>query len=281
MSPLHLIRLPVSLPELGRWAAKRNLGWTIRRGAKGALIGASLDEGRALHHLLGELFGPALLQPFRLFAAPGALRGEIYAYSTNCATEHIATAQAVALPDALAVCRIEQMMSKPMPLEWQSGRRLGFEVRIRPVSRILRPLQVEGGSAMAKGSEIDVFLLEALRRYPARTAENCMLVEGRTRQKVYGEWLAARLAGAATLDPEPEMYSAAKGQISEPQLRRFERRRVARKGGSPEGPDAILSGNLVIEDTNLFAEKLASGIGRHKSYGYGMLLLRPAGKRTC
>lgn len=45
-----------------------------------------------------------------------------------------------------------------------------------------------------------------------------------------------------------------------------------------EGPDAVLRGELVITDAAKFTELLASGIGRHKAYGYGMLLLRPASR---
>ena len=63
MSPLHFVRLPLSIPALGRWAADRNLGWSVRRGAKGQERDAGLDEGRALHHLLTESFGQRVLHP--------------------------------------------------------------------------------------------------------------------------------------------------------------------------------------------------------------------------
>ena len=43
------------------------------------------------------------------------------------------------------------------------------------------------------------------------------------------------------------------------------------------GPDATLQGALRVTGGNAFANLLARGIGRHQSYGYGMLLLRPAG----
>jgi CRISPR system Cascade subunit CasE len=35
-------------------------------------------------------------------------------------------------------------------------------------------------------------------------------------------------------------------------------------------------GELVIKNPELFAERLAKGVGRHAAYGYGMLLLRPS-----
>lgn len=72
---LHLIEMPLSLPALNRWAGQRNIG----RGL--------LDEGLVLHHLLGEAFGPAALQPFRLLVAPRGRTGTLYAYSAVPAEE--------------------------------------------------------------------------------------------------------------------------------------------------------------------------------------------------
>ena len=43
-----------------------------------------------------------------------------------------------------------------------------------------------------------------------------------------------------------------------------------------EGPDAVMRGIFTITDPAKFAAMLKEGIGRHRSYGYGMLLLRPA-----
>jgi CRISPR system Cascade subunit CasE len=85
---------------------------------------------------------------------------------------------------------------------------------------------------------------------------------GRSRQAVYVDWLAERLKGAVTLE-------------SDVRLAHFLRRRAARKNFAPEGPDATLQGNLVIVDPARFQELLAKGVGRHKAYGFGMLLLRP------
>ena len=37
-----------------------------------------------------------------------------------------------------------------------------------------------------------------------------------------------------------------------------------------------MRGILAITDPTAFADLLARGVGRHRAYGYGMLLLRPA-----
>ena len=91
---------------------------------------------------------------------------------------------------------------------------------------------------------------------------------GVLRESVYREWLQARFEnkGGAVLD------------VDSAKLVSFRRTRAIRKLHSrySEGPDALMRGELEITDGAKFAEMLAGGIGRHKAYGYGMLLLRPA-----
>jgi CRISPR system Cascade subunit CasE len=262
LSTLHLIRIPVSLPKLGRWAAIRNYGFTVRRSPKAQGSDAGFDEGRALHHLLEETFGQGILHPFRYFVAPGGKQSEVYAYSRLDATGLREAAQTYALPETFEVLDPTKLAAKAMPEEWRTGRRLGFEIRVRPVSRLHSPL-ASPGAAFAKGAEVDVFLIEALRSFPAgEDADANMLKAGRSREAVYSDWLAERLKGGATLQPGIR-------------LTRFQRLRAAREGSSPEGPDAILQGDLILNDPERFQAMLAQGVGRHKAYGFGMLLLRP------
>ena len=53
-------------------------------------------------------------------------------------------------------------------------------------------------------------------------------------------------------------------------------RRPRARSAAIQGPDAVLNGELVVGDPAAFASLLANGVGRHKAYGYGMLMLRPA-----
>ena len=169
MSTLHLIRIPISPPQLGRWAAQRNYGFTVRRGPTGKPRDAGFDEGRALHHLLAETFGPRVLHPFRHFVAPGGGEFQVYAYSQLDASELREAAQTYAAPEASEILDLAQLAAKSMPEQWRTGRRLGFEIRVRPVSRLLKPLPALGGD-FPKGAEVDVFLLEALRSFPTSKA---------------------------------------------------------------------------------------------------------------
>lgn len=219
MSVLHLIRLPISLSQLSRWAALRNYGFTVQRGPKGQERDAGFDEGRAIHHLLTETFGAGALHPFRHFVAPGGKQSQVYAYSRFDATALREAAQTYALPEALNILDLIQLEAKAMPELWRTGRRLGFEVRVRPVNRLLKPLPAADGT-FPKGAEVDAFLVEALRNFPANQAnEENMLKAGRSREAIYTEWLAQRLKRAATLEPGVR-------------LTRFQRLRAARKSYS-------------------------------------------------
>jgi len=256
MTGLNLVRVPLSVRALVRWAKER--GWVRRHGGI-----AAFDEGRALHHLLGEMFGPGALRPFRLLVPPRRTDGNLYAYSALDAAALRAAAHAHALPDQLRVPSPERLESKPMSSEWRVGQRLGFDLRARPVRRLRHTLETPSGNRMgAKGAEIDAFLLEALRRYPEEPGG--MADEERTREAVYLDWLTERMSGAAALEP------------STCRLARFRRTRIARgEQGGPEGPDATIHGTLTVSDPTAFTAMLARGVGRHRAYGYGMLLLRP------
>ena len=254
MTRLNLIRVPVATDALARWAGER--GWI--RSHAGA---AAFDEGRVLHHLVDEVFGPSKFRPFRLLVPPRRSMGNLYAYSMLDAEALYAAAAAHALPDHLSVLSPDRLESKPMPDDWRVGEQLGFDLRARPVRRLLRDLDIPSGRIGKKGREIDAFLLEALRRHPA--APDGMAKENRTREAVYLDWLAERFSPVATLD-----HTASR-------LARFRRVRVARRNHGPEGPDATIHGTLTVTDPVGFTALLARGVGRHRAYGYGMLLLRP------
>ncbi len=259
---LHLIRLPVDVGALSHWAGERRLGLTD---------GGGFDDGRALHHLLSEMFGKGRLQPFRLLVPPGqGGRGSLYAYCRADAAALREEAFAVAPPEHLEVVDLPALADKPMPGDWRAGRRLGFEIRARPVRRLLAPLPAgpgdgpgdgTGGRPFAKGDEVDAFLVAALRRLPDGDGGTAL-----SRESVYAGWLAERLADAATLTAV--------------RLASFRRHAASRKGNrrgavTLDGPDALLQGELEVGDPDAFRLALEKGVGRHRAYGFGMLLLRP------
>lgn len=261
MSDLHLVRVPLDTTRLARWAGER--GWTSR----GPRDFGRFDEGRALHHLVDESFGPGVFRPFRLLVPPRRAVGSLYAYTDRDVAGLRETAGQVAPPEHLDVLDLDRLAAKPMPAAWRAGQRLGFDVRVRPVRRRRAPLSEASAPAGKdrKPFEVDAFLAEAVGRHP-EDAEG-MRAAGRSREAVYLDWLAERLDPAAALDRAAS------------RLARFRRLRVARDGApgkAPEGPDAVIHGTLTVNDPAAFADLLARGVGRHRAYGYGMLLLRPA-----
>jgi len=238
---LHLLELPVSLREIHRWTAQRGIAGQNR-----------IDEGKALHHLLSEVFGPAVAQPFRLLVAPRASRGTLYAYADQSAETLVRSASAILGPSEATVLPLTKLKSCPRPQEtWKRGMILGFDLKVRPVIRLSSTIDGSSG-IITKGSEIDAFLAQTLR-------------DGEThdREAVYRDWLTKRMEGAAEIDQKATHLVA------------FQRRKIFRGRRWIEGPDAVFHGTITIRDTNRFHTLLSKGVGRHRSYGYGMLLLRP------
>src|SRR5699024_6320809 len=66
-------------------------------------------------------------------------------------------------------------------------------------------------------------------------------------------------------------------------MKRFSIERMSRRNHTSkrklktiQRPDVTLAGKLKITDGKVFKELLKSGIGRHKSFGFGMLKIRRA-----
>ncbi len=239
LAPLQMLRAEVNVREFQRWAGMRRLQ----------------DTDHAMHCLLKETFGELAPKPFRLIIPRGGGRGCLYGYGPSPAGDLREAANTFADPQQLRALPTSSMDSKPMPPEWQAGKRLGFEVRVRPVVR-------KGRGSDRPGAEQDVFQVEA-ETYPKKGMPQ-------SREQVYVEWLSRELGGKRGASLEPGSSS----------LVAFQRTRSVRKPHSRhvEGPDAVMRGVVTITDPKAFAQLLARGVGRHRAYGYGMLLLRPPGK---
>ena len=246
----HMVVAPLDMRAFNRWAAER-----------GFVRGGAFDEGFALHVLLSSSFGKGVLQPFRLFSSPRRASATLYAYADEGDEALAGLAATVAPPDCLDVLDVGRMRSKSIPTAFAEGQRLGFDIRVRPVRRLNADTEGKNGGVLRKGSEVDAFVIG-----PARE-DGCSLAGERSaprREAVYTRWLAERLDGVAMVD---------RGDC---RLASFRRTRTVRGNGpGPEGPDAILHGELTVSNTDGFMERLRRGVGRHKAYGYRMLLLRP------
>ncbi len=262
-APLCMISVPARLSKLALYADDR--GWTRRKRADGHEADASFDAGRALHHVLDETFGPSALKPFRLMVSRDRDRGSVYAYSAHTKAELLAVARETSMPEVASILDLDRLEDKVLPLSWMVGRRLGFDVLVRPTVRLHSELTNprKGQKAYVAGAEINAYVAEAGRSHPGDAPPSGMAVAGRSREAVYRDWLAARMAPAALLVEDRTTMVA------------YERQRLARAGNALDGPVATFHGELTVADASQFTSLLARGIGRHRSFGFGMLLLKP------
>jgi len=241
---LHLLKLQPDMIRLGRWA--RDQGLLATHGDE--------DLGYALHALLAAAFGELAPKPFVLRRSldpkqPAAL----LAYSAQGADALRDQAASFAEPDATAAIGLDSLAAKLMPERFALERRLGFAIRARPTVRTDRDGQRDAVR------EVDAYLA---------AVEGTAPDAGPERSAVYQDWLTQRLrAGGAKLE---------KLSLDSFRLSDVLRRGKGRVLQAQRGPDAAFSGVLRVTEPDAFAALLARGVGRHRAFGYGMLLLRPA-----
>jgi CRISPR system Cascade subunit CasE len=221
--------------------------WATRHG----VLSPDGDYGYALHGLLSAAFGEQAPKPFRYM---GNKQGLLAYTSENLET--LRQHASLATPDVARALGLDELDARSFPSAWKEGQTLGFEVRVRPVIRA------------KDGRERDAFL-HAVDAIPAAEGDGIA-----QRAMIYGDWLAKQFAvdGAA--------------QIIQAQMDEFRLTRVLRKASTGEngkrkshavtGPDAVFKGQLQVGNPDAFARLLARGVGRHRAFGFGMLLLKPA-----
>lgn len=241
--PLYLLHTRPDPQRLAAWAARHRL------------LDSQGDLGYALHALLHAAFGENAPQPFRYLDVEQGL----LAYTRLSAAELVPHA-ALADPDVAAALGLGQtihhagMSVRPFPAKWASGHVLGFEVRARPIIR-------EGKT----GRERDAFLA-AIEKSGDSDLD---------RREVYVQWLRdllARQGGAELVDATVSRYQ----QLGVTRKSHKSASDNSRHSRLVSGPDAVLAGQLRVTDPQAFAQLLARGVGRHRAFGFGLLLLRPA-----
>jgi CRISPR system Cascade subunit CasE len=198
--------------------------------------------GYTLHAWLVALFGPQAPKPFRYLER----RGEVLAYAHTDAATLLEEARTFADPSAWAALDAEGMASRPMPEAWAAGRRLRLEVLTCPVVR-------------KDDEEKDVYL-----RALDRLGEDAP-----ARGEVYREWFARQWGQAVHLERVDLMGMVARSRLLRRARNGTNRLRVV------ERPQALFAADAVIRDGKQFAALLARGIGRHRAFGFGMILLAP------
>ena len=238
----------------------------MRLATRERLLPPGGDLGYALHAILVASFAKLAPKPFQLL--PAGVQGRdcrLLAYSLHPLDELRAHADAFADPDFLAPLALETAEAKTMPSTFKEGTRLGFRLRIRPVVRTGKPNPKANGCSGAeetgRARETDAYLAAVAMAGDANAY---------SRGKVYCDWLAGRFeAGGA------EIEAASLEAFCRTRLMTRDRSNGGKTNRWTEGPDAMLSGTLGVSNSDAFAVTLARGIGRHRAFGFGMLLLSP------
>lgn len=250
-APLHLLRLDLDLPQLFALCERQRLPRID-------------DTGHAIHCGLAAVFGDAAPSCFAVTRQAGRGRMvEVLAYSPLPLAELRAHADIYAEPDAFRIVDWQHAADKPMPTSWRVGQRLGYCVRACPTVRTAKA----GPSARA-GAEVDAFLAAA-RRDPDGPKPD--------RELVYQEWLRAAMARSEAV------------RVDEVTVERFELQALLRRTQGDQRrakaglrkPDVTFTGVLEVVDPDAFDRLLRRGVGRHRAFGFGMLLLRPPRRSAC
>lgn len=167
-------------------------------------------------------------------------------------------ARGFASPTVFEIVDWNRMASKPMPAEFPEGMKLGFELRACPVVR-----KASAGPKWKKGQEIDVFLSKVWE-----IDDDSVVVD---REKIYKEWLIHYFKKQDSAD------------LTSLEMKRFSIERMSRRNHTPnrkvkiiQRPDVTFTGTLKVRNGEEFKELLYRGIGRHKSFGFGMIKIRRA-----
>jgi len=213
------------------------------------------DDGYAWHALLAAVFGRELApKPFRVQARRGR-PPQMLAYAPHDPETLRAYAAEFADPRAFAALGADKLAARPMPT-FAAGRRLRFSLRVRPTVRRDR------NGDRRRTAELDA-AIAALGSRPHDPAD---------RAEVYLDWIRRQLA-AAGVALESLRLDGVIGDEA-PRRGRPDPSGV-RKLVSIPGHSVTATGGLRVEDAERFAAALARGVGRHRAFGYGMLLLSP------
>lgn len=251
--PLLMLRLLPDLGALARWAAA-----TGQRALRD-------DPGYALHAALRATLGQHAPKPFALLERPGSQQVIGYTRAEDQALREALAMAAITDPlaaQALGLDERAQPVIRAMPAVWRPGLRLSFEARVAPV---VRSRVAQGGTY----PEVDAAF------HPAFAGD-----EPGNRERAHARWLARELSrdGAAQL----VHHRAVAFSLAAIARRTFaaDPQQGGRQTRAGLLPDLTVRGELQVQDAAAFDGLLARGLGRHRSFGYGCLLIAPAGAWT-
>lgn len=210
-----------------------------------------VDTGYLVHSALKELFGKHAPSPFAIMENND--KGlEVLSYA-DCSHERLRDYIRESSPDYLKKS-IHQglILSKKMPEVFPRGQSFNYRVRLCPVIRKAR------GSGPKAGSEMDVFLTEVEKNRKGA---------GLNREEIYKEWFEKTIR-------RKECAECQTVRIAGMKLDKFIRRDRERKAKTVLRPNVVFEGIWTVTKPDSFRDLIRRGIGRHKAFGFGMVLLK-------
>ncbi len=237
MNELQIVRFEPNELAFRRW------------GHRHRLLAAGVDDGYAWHALMKATLGDDAPQPFVVRARGGS--AELLAYTTLDTRHWRPMGQEEEAIRALGLARLQV---RAFPMDWVAGDRASFEVRIRPVIRTR--------NGRDRKRELDAAVHARLSDPEA------------IREDVYRHWLEEQLGrgGAARLRGTPRLVRFRRSYV----LRR-DRSTTTSEVRKVAGPDVTFRGELEVMDGEAFIALIVRGVGRHRAFGFGCLLLAPSG----
>lgn len=229
---------------------KRFFDFAARRG----LLNGESDSGYAVHSLLGELFQDLAPKPFFISNWDKRFFTLLF-YSDSTREDFMNQARLFSDPSCYSVVDWDRFDQKPLPEKWNPGLKLGFDVRVCPVKR---KKAVEGFRTQ-NGAEIDAYLSYLENRDKDQAIQ--------TRFQVYEEWVRKQL--------EESEVKCLKIETKSFKLISLQRRNNEREIKSYiTRPEAFVNGVIEIINPESFSQLMKRGIGRHRAFGFGMILLK-------
>lgn len=256
MSGLSIIDISLNEKELVKFAQYQGIN-TAR----------DEDMGYAVHAWLKAAFGDMAPKPYRFMMTKRRAKltdiSQLLAYTCHSPST-LKDALDKADPRILAVSSNTDVFAcKTMPAQWRQGASYDFETLACPVTRRGKP----NGEDKKTDNEKDVFL-RAIDRAKALGHDTNQL----DRCKVYCDWLVGQMGDCVAInDVKVEGFR----RVS--MLRKTQKRNEPEKRSQQrlERPLALFTGTLKVANTDEFSALLARGVGRHRAFGCGMILLRP------
>ena len=262
---LHMVEIPIDRRAFFAWAQNRN--YLVRRrdldgpnrltmagtagGGRAAAPSrptAVLKQLEAYHALVTELFWPDVSCYRFVGMMQEQKEARLLLYTPQPPDEMRDRVQIFASPLQLGCLDLDGMESKAMQQRfWRPGMRMGFEVTVRPM---MRPKGRRRG-------EVDVY------RIAQRKSSRWHL----SREDAYRAWLADEMGrrGGVTVE---------KSEVSQYRIYPDRNDGIESDGPLRPGPRVVMQGILAIGCPESFQTMLRRGIGRYRTYGYGLVQLR-------